>query len=35
VEFTDTHAKSLPYQQSVGNICYWTTDAEGPHPNCS
>jgi prepilin-type N-terminal cleavage/methylation domain-containing protein len=35
VEFTDTHAKSLAYQQSVGNICYWTTDVEGPHPNCN
>ena len=35
VEFTDTHAKSLPYQQSIGNICYWTTDVEGPHPNCN
>ena len=33
--FTDSHAKNLPYQQSIGNICYWTTDTEGPHPNCN
>jgi len=35
VEFTDTHAKNLAYQQSIGNICYWSTDVEGPHPNCN
>ena len=35
VEFTDTHAKNIPYQQTIGNICMWTTDVEGPHPNCN
>jgi|GEM_PF-293280 len=34
VEFADTHAKNMLYQQTIGNVCYWTTDAEGPHPNC-
>jgi prepilin-type N-terminal cleavage/methylation domain-containing protein len=34
-EFADTHAKNVPYQQTIGNVCYWTTDAEGPHPNCN
>lgn len=34
VEWTDTHAKTLPWQQAVGNICYWSTDVEGAHPNC-
>ncbi len=33
--FTDTHAKSAAYQQTIGDVCYWTTDAEGPHPNCN
>ena len=32
--FCDTHAKNVAYQQSIGNVCYWTTDVEGPHPNC-
>ena len=35
VEFADTHAKNLPYQQTIGNVCLWTTDVEGPHPNCN
>jgi len=35
VEFTDTHAKNLPYQETIGDVCYWTTDVEGPHPNCN
>ena len=35
VEFTDTHAKNLAYQQTIGDVCYWTTDVEGPHPNCN
>jgi len=33
-QFADGHAKSLPYQKVVGDICLWTTDAEGAHPNC-
>ncbi len=35
VEFTDTHVKNLPYQQTIGNVCLWTTDVEGSHPNCN
>jgi len=35
VEFTDTHAKNVAYQQTIGDVCYWTTDVEGPHPNCN
>jgi prepilin-type N-terminal cleavage/methylation domain-containing protein len=34
VQWTDSHASSLPWQATVGNICYWSTDAEGAHPNC-
>ena len=34
VEWTDTHAKTLAWQQAVGNVCYWSTDADGAHPNC-
>jgi prepilin-type N-terminal cleavage/methylation domain-containing protein/prepilin-type processing-associated H-X9-DG protein len=34
VQWVDGHAKSLAYQAVVGDICNWTTDAEGPHPNC-
>ena len=34
VEWTDTHAKNMDWHQTVGNICYWTTDADGAHPNC-
>ena len=35
VEFGDTHAKNVAYQQTIGDVCLWTTDAEGPHPNCN
>lgn len=34
VQFVDGHAKSLQYNAVIGNICYWTTDADGSHPNC-
>ena len=34
-QFADGHAKSVSYLALVGDVCYWTTDAEGPHPNCS
>ncbi len=34
VQWVDGHAKSLDWHQTVGNICYWTTDVEGAHPNC-
>jgi len=33
--FIDGHAKNLPYQQTIGDVCLWTTDVEGPHPNCN
>jgi prepilin-type N-terminal cleavage/methylation domain-containing protein/prepilin-type processing-associated H-X9-DG protein len=35
VQWTDGHAKSLDFHQTVGNICYWSTDVEAAHPNCS
>lgn len=35
VQFVDGHSKALPYNRAVGDVCYWTTDAEGPHPNCN
>ena len=34
VLFVDGHLKAKPYAQVVGDICLWTTDAEGAHPNC-
>lgn len=34
VQWADGHAKSLDYNQVVGNICYWSTDTDGAHPNC-
>ena len=33
-QFSDGHAKSMTYQRVVGDICLWTTDADGPHPKC-
>lgn len=35
VQWTDSHAKSLDWHQTVGNICYWTSDADGSHPGCN
>ncbi len=34
VQWVDGHTKSLPYQAIIGDICYWTTDADGAHPAC-
>jgi prepilin-type processing-associated H-X9-DG protein len=34
-QFADGHAKAIHYNDLIHNICYWTTDAEGPHPNCN
>ncbi len=34
VEWADGHAKTLAWQAAVGNICYWSTDVDGAHPNC-
>jgi len=33
--FIDGHAQNLPYQQTIGDVCLWTTDVEGSHPNCN
>ncbi len=35
VQFVDGHAKAIPYNRIVGDVCLWTTDAEGAHPNCN
>ena len=36
VQWCDGHAKNLDWHSTVGNICYWTTDAaDGAHPNCN
>ena len=35
VQFVDGHSKALPYNRLVGDVCLWTTDAEGAHPNCN
>ncbi|AIE86395.1 prepilin-type N-terminal cleavage/methylation domain-containing protein [Fimbriimonas ginsengisoli] len=35
VQWADGHAKSLDYKAVLGNICYWTTDADGAHPSCN
>jgi len=34
VQFTDGHTKSLPWQRVTGDICLWSTDAEGAHTGC-
>lgn len=34
VQWADGHAKALDWKVAVGNICYWSTDVEGAHPNC-
>ena len=34
-QFVDGHVKALPWSKAIGDICYWTTDAEGPHPACN
>jgi len=33
--FVDGHAKSIRYEQAVGNICLWATDINGTHPDCN
>jgi len=35
VQWTDGHTKNLDWHATVGNICYWTTDADGAHPGCN
>lgn len=33
-QFADGHAKSIAVPKVIGDICLWTTDADGAHPNC-
>ena len=33
-QFVDGHVKAVAYDNVVGNVCLWTTDADGAHPNC-
>lgn len=33
-QFVDGHVKAIPYKRVVGDVCLWTTDIDGPHPNC-
>jgi prepilin-type N-terminal cleavage/methylation domain-containing protein/prepilin-type processing-associated H-X9-DG protein len=35
VQFVDGHSKALPYNRVIGDVCLWTTDVEGAHPNCN
>jgi prepilin-type processing-associated H-X9-DG protein len=35
VQWTDGHAKSIAWQNAVGNVCFWSTDVDGTHPNCN
>ncbi len=34
-QFADGHVKAIPYKRVVGDVCLWTTDIEGAHPNCN
>ena len=34
-QFVDGHVKSVQYNKVVGDVCLWTTDADGSHPNCN
>lgn len=34
-QFADGHAKALPYDRVVGDVCLWAVDSlSGAHPNC-
>ena len=33
-QFGDGHAKTYDYEKVIGDICLWTTDADGTHPQC-
>ena len=35
VQFVDGHTKAIPYNRVIGDVCLWTTDAEGAHPKCN
>lgn len=34
-QFADGHAKTKDYKQVIGDVCLWTTDADGDHPACN
>ncbi len=34
-QFADGHVKGMPWKRITGDICLWTTDLEGPHPQCN
>jgi len=34
-QFVDGHVKAIQWQRVVGDVCLWTTDKEGAHPNCN
>jgi len=33
-QMADGHTKALPVGVVIGDVCWWTTNAEGDHPNC-
>ncbi len=34
-QFVDGHAKAIPTQRVIGDVCLWTTDVDGDHPKCN
>ena len=34
-QYADGHCKAVRWEKVVGDICQWTTDLEGAHPNCN
>ena len=34
-QFVDGHVKAIRWEQVVGDICLWATNANGNHPNCN
>ncbi len=34
-QFVDDHVKAMAYDNLIGDVCYWTTDTNGPHSNCN
>jgi prepilin-type N-terminal cleavage/methylation domain-containing protein/prepilin-type processing-associated H-X9-DG protein len=34
-QFVDGHVKSIPFAKVIGDVCLWTTDQDGAHPNCN
>ncbi len=33
--FADGHSKAIQYKRVIGDICLWSTELEGAHPNCN